>query len=461
MFSRVSRDISFYKSVLALAGPLMLQNLVNSSLVMFDNFMVSSLGEAPLAGVTLANTVFFVAMLINFGVQSGCTILISQYWGKGDRASINRILGIGFGISGSISLLISLAVTFFARQIYSFTTSDPELVRIASDYARIAAFTGFFNSMALLYISAQRSMGNTLPGMVILCVSTVTNTIMNWLLIYGNLGFPRMGVEGAALATLLSRALELALTAAYAFRARNFRLDFKFMLRPGMIMFKDFIKYSLPVLINETMWSIGFSMYSVIFGHMPNASAGIAAYTITQTIERLLSALYFGFGNVAAVFVGKPLGAGDYDGAHTAGVTMLFFSVALGVVSGLIMFALTITLIIPVIYPLLGAAEETVRTGRYMLFFSAASLPFRAFNFCNIVGVLRGGGDARAGMLLDLSSVYLFALPLTALTGLVLHLPFIVVYAVISLEEVVKVVASYWRFSQKKWLKNVTRDLPA
>ena len=461
MFARVSRDASFYKSVISLSGPLILQNLVNSSLVMLDNFMVSKLGEASLAGVTLANAVFFVAMLINFGIQSGSMILISQYWGKGDRASINRILGIGFGLSGGVSLFVALSVTFFAPNIYSFTTSDPELVRIASDYARIAAFSGFFNSLALLYISAQRSMGKSLPGMVILCSSMVTNTIMNWILIYGNLGFPKMGVGGAALATLLSRALELVLTAVYALRPDGFRLDFRHMLHPGAVMFKDFFRYSLPVLINETMWSVGFSLYSVVFGHMQNAAAGIAAYTITQTIERLLSALYFGLGNAASVFVGKPLGAGDYEGAHTAGVTMLFFSVMLGLFSGLLMLGLTFAFIVPVLYPMLGAADETMQAGRYMLVLSAICMPFRAFNFCTIVGVLRGGGDARAGMLLDLGSMYLFALPLTAVTGLALLAPFTIVYTAISLEEVVKVFLGYWRFSQKKWLRNVTRELEA
>jgi len=284
---------------------------------------------------------------------------------------------------------------------------------------------------------------------------------MNWLLIYGNLGFPKLGVAGAALATLISRALELFVTAAYAMRADNFRLDFRHILKPGFIIFRDFMKYTFPVLINETAWSIGFTLYAVIFGHMENAAAGIAAYTITQTIERLLSALYFGIGSAAAVLVGRSLGAGDVEKARTAGVTMLFFSIALGAASGGLLLLFTIVFVAPVLFPMFGASDETLQSGKIMLMIASAGMPFKAFNFCNIVGVLRGGGDARAGMLLDVVAMYMFALPLTAFTGLVLRAPFVFVYLTISLEEFVKLFLGYWRFSQKKWLKDITREIPA
>jgi len=439
----------------------MLQNLLNSSMSMLDTFMVRNLGESALAGVTLANTVFFIAMLVNFGLQSGSMILISQYWGKGDKASISRILGIGFAISGAVSLIFTLGIMFFSTQIYSITTTDPELVRIASDYARIAAPSVIFNGFSLIYIAAQRSMGNTKVGLVILTTSIATGTLLNWLLIYGNLGFPKMGVAGAALATLLSRALEISITAIYAKRADNFRLEPRYIFRPGILVFKDFIRYTTPVLINESVWSIGFTLYAIIFGHMANAASGLAAYSMTQTIERPLQALHFCVGSAAAVFVGRPLGAGDTGKARTAGTTLLFTAFAVGVFSCCLMILLTFTLIKPVLFPIFGATGETLQTGTVMLLFAAANMPCKAFNFCNIVGVLRGGGDARSGMLLDLLSMYLFALPLTAFVGLVLKAPFMYVYLCICLEEFVKMLFGYWRFSKRKWLKNITREIPA
>ncbi|MDR3120661.1 MAG: MATE family efflux transporter, partial [Clostridiales bacterium] len=455
MFQRISKDKAFYRSLAVLSGPLILQNLLNNSLSMLDTFMVGNLGETALAGVTLANTVFFVVNLLIFGLQSGCMVLISQYWGKGDHATINRILGIGFGLSSAVSLLVALVVTFFPIQVYSLTTSDPELVRVAAQYARIVAFSFFLNSMALIYIAAQRSMGNTKLGLVVLCSSMAANTFLNWVLIFGKFGFPAMGVEGAALATLIARLIEVSITAAYALRTDRFRLDLRLILRPGFVIFKDFLRYSLPVVINETVWGIGFSLYAVIFGHMPNAVEGVAAYTITQTIDRMLSAAYFGVGSAASILVGAPLGAGDREKAHTAGVTMLTVTFIFGIVGGLLLLLATVFFVIPVLFPLFRAADETLRIGRTMLFISAVVMPFRAFNFCNIVGVLRGGGDVRAGVFLDVGAMYGVALPLAALSGLVFRAPVIVVYACISLEEVVKLFFGYWRFSQKKWLRNV------
>jgi len=461
MLSHISRDKTFYRTLFALSWPLILQNLIGNSLGMLDTFMVGGLGESALSGVAIANTMFMFATLANFGFQSGCVILISQYWGKGDKATINRILGIGFAMSGALSVLFALGLIFFSHQIFSVMTADAELVRIASEYSRVAAFSILFNSVAMIYIAAQRSMGNTVMGLVILCSSLALNTALNWLLIYGHLGFSKMGVAGAALATFISRAVQLALAAVFAARDERFILDFRYLLRPGYIILKDFVRYSLPVLLNEVFWSVGFTVYSIIFGHMPNAASGIAAYTLTQTIERLFSAFYFGVGFSAGVLVGRPLGAGKTEEARTAGVSTLVVSILLGAASGFVLVCATFLFIIPILYPMLGIAGETATAGKYMLVICSADMMFKAFNFTNIVGVLRGGGDARGGMMLDICAMYLFALPLTALAGIVFRASFVVVYLALSLEEFVKSFAGYWRFSQKKWLRNVTREVPA
>jgi putative MATE family efflux protein len=369
-------------------------------------------------------------------------------------------MGIAFGLSGAVSLAVALIVTLFPIQVYSLTSGDSELVAVAADYARIVAFSQFLNSITLIYIAAQRSMGNTKMGMAVLMTSMATNTFLNWIFIFGKLGAPALGVKGAALATLISRVIELAITALYAFRNVRFRLDVRAMLRPGMAIFRDFMRYSAPVVVNETLWSFGFSLYAVVIGHMRNAVAGVAAYTITLTIERLLSAVYFGVGSSAAILVGGALGAGDREGAHTAGVTMLSVTALFGFAACGVTAALSMFVVIPYVFPLFGASEETVRYGREMLIVVTAATPFRAFNFCNIVGVLRGGGDVRAGVFLDIGAMYCVALPLGALFGLALGASVTTVYVIFSLEEVVKLVFGYWRFSKMKWLRDVTRDMP-
>jgi putative MATE family efflux protein len=446
---------------MVLAVPMVLQNLINNSLSMLDTFMVGALGEEALGGVTLANTVFFIVMLLNVGLQSGGMVLISQYWGKRDENAINRIFGIGAAIALAVSLLMSTAIMLFPTQIYGFTTNDPQLLPLAARYARVVAVSYVFNSITMMYIAVQRSMGNTRLGMNILVVSMALNTFLNWVMIFGKLGFPAMGIEGAALATVTSRVAEFLITAYYARARSSFRLDFRAILRPGVAIFKDFLKYSVPVIVNDAVWGVGFSFYAVIIGHMPDAVSGIAAYTITLTIERVLSAAYFGAGSAAAILVGKPLGAGDPEAARTAGTTMLLVTFLLGLAAGALMMALSLTLVEPVLFPLFGATEETRRIGGKMLIFLSIATPFKAFNTCNIVGVLRGGGDVRAGAILDLSAMYAVALPASALAGLVFGAPVLVVYALMNLEEVVKLFFGYWRFNQRKWLRNVTRDLRA
>ena len=459
MFKHISRDKKFYRAMMALAVPVVLQNLINNSLSMLDTFMVGTLGEEALAGVTLANTVFFVVMLFTFGLQSGCAVLISQYWGKGDSTTINRILGIGIGLTAAVSLIVGVIVTAIPDQVYALTSNDAGLISVAADYARVVAFAQFFNGLSMMYISAQRSMENPRLGMTILIISMATNTFLNWVMIFGKLGFPAMGVKGAALATLCSRIIEFAITLIYALRTTRFFLDFKAMLRPGKVIFMDFVRFSLPVVVNETVWGFGFSLYAVIIGHMEGAVAGVAAYTITLTVERMLSAINFGVGGAAAVLVGKPLGAGDREGAHTAGVTMMAVTTIMGVAIGLLLLALTYTVVVPLVLPLFGASDQTLAIGQAMLVIVAAAMPFRSFNFCNIVGVLRGGGDVKAGVFIDIFCMYGIALPLSALAGLVWGASVVVVYLLITTEEFVKVFIGYWRFSKKKWLRNITREI--
>jgi len=458
MFKHISKDPLFYRTVRDLAVPMIVQNLFNNSLTTVDTFMVGSLGDTALSGVSLANTVFFILSLVNFGLQSGSMVLISQYWGRGDKAAINRILGISFGIAGAISLLVAVTVMLFPMQVYSFTSNDPQLVEVAAKFGRIAAFSFFLNSLTMIYRAAQRAMGDPKPGMRILIITLSMNTFLNWVFIFGHLGLPALGVAGSGLATLISRVAELILTSFNAMRYERFRLHMKLLLKPGILMAKDFAKYSAPVVVNETLWGIGFSMYAVIIGHMPNAAAAVAAYTIALTLDRLASGFYMGIGNAASVSVGIPLGTGDKDRAYTAGITVLSLSAGFGIFLGIGMLLLTNFLIAPYILPLFVHSVEVVRIGKFMLILLAVMLPFRSYNYSIIVGILRGGGDVKAAALLDTCTMYGLTLPISALAGLVFGAPVYLVYLIICFDDIVKLFFTSWRLSQKKWLKNVTRD---
>ena len=457
MTDNLIRDKSFYRNVAALSWPIILQNLLNHSLAFLDSFMVGSLGEQYLSGVSLANTVFFMAILILFGLQSGSSVLISQYYGKGDTTAINRVMGIGFGLCLAFSAVIALTLVFFSMQIYSLTTSDMALVAIAAEFGRIAGLSIVFNSLSVLYLSAHRSMENPRIGMYILGCSMAVKTLLNAILIFGMLGLPAMGVRGAALATLLSRVIEFVITLLYALRNKHFRLQPKALFHPGKTIFKDYMKFSLPVVINETMWGFGASIYTVIFGHLGNAVEALAAYAIVSNIERMLGSLHAGLGHVAAIVVGKELGANRRDHAYKGGITMAAVTTSSGLFSGLVMVSLSYVFILPYVFPLFGASAQTIRIGAPILLTMAATMPLRAFNFSGIVGLFRGGGDARAGMVIDIVCMYMIALPLAALAGLVMQLSAPIVFLAVCTEELAKATCVFIRIRQKRWLQNITR----
>ena len=457
MLNAISREKSFYRGVAALAWPVIAQNLLNNGLALLDSFMVGSLGERYLSAISLANTVFTMTNLALFGLQSGSTVLIAQYHGKKDETSINRVMGLGFALSFTISMIIALVVFLFPMQLYSLTTNDMELAAIAADYGRIAAFSIVFNALSVIYLSAQRSMENPRLGMKVLGVSMSLKTCFNAIFVLGVLGTPILGIKGAALATLLSRIIEFTITFIYALRNKRFRLQFEALIKPGKDIFMDYLKYSLPVIINESLWGFGASMNTVIFGHLPNAMEALAAFSIVANIERIISAILNGLSHTAGILVGKALGAGRKDEAYQTGMTMLYLTGSIGVAAAVLMALLSPGVLLPYLFPLFGASASTLAIGMPFLLIGAASVPFRAINFCGLVGLTRGGGDVRAGMLIDLSSLYGVGLPLSALAAFVFKAPAYVVFMTVNMDEMVKSFFVLWRLSKKKWLQNLTR----
>lgn len=459
MFQLFKREDGFYKGLLALAAPMMLQNLLQQFLGLFDTFMVGTLGEMELSAVSLANTPFFIISLVIFGLESGAMILISQYWGKKDLTTISRVLGIGGGMALGVALLFGVAMTAMPEKIMGIITSDRGLVEIAARYGRVVAFAPFFNCFALIYGGGQRAMENPKFGMRVMGISVITNTFFNWVLIFGQFGLPAMGVEGAALGTLLARIVEMCITVVFAARNSHFRLNVRAMLRPGVALFKDYIRYASPVILNETIWGLGSSMHSIIIGHMPSAAVSMAAYTVAGNVERILGVVQFGIGASASVMVGKSIGAGESPKkVYSLGKLLSYLSVAAGIVAGILLFTLNITVIRGFVYNLIQLSEEAQGYAFFMVNIASVMLPMRAFNFCNIVGILRGGGDTKAAMFIDILPLWLLAVPLSALFGLVLGGNVVMVYSAICVDEICKFIGGILRFRQKKWIRNLTRD---
>lgn len=452
----MKREPGFYRNIVALALPIVLQNLVTSTLAMADTFMVGLLGEVPMAGVTLANIPFYALQMFFFGVQSGSAVLISQYWGKGDRKTISRILGLSWLIVGVLSVLFSVVLMADPARFMSLFSNDPAAIEVAARYGRIVCLSYVLNGINLVYMGAHRSMENPRLGLYMLSASMLTNTFLNWVLIFGKLGAPKLGVEGAALATLISRCVELLIVIGHALWGKHFRIDLSCLLHPGGEMARKLAVYAAPVILNETLWGIGTGMYPTIMGHMEHSTEILAAFTVSGNVEKLALVALIGLSNAAAIIVGREIGAGRRRTVYDVGLALNALSTVVGLVVGLVMLAVSWTLVPKYIFPLFQLSGDTGRIALTMLTMIAAMMAPRAFNFTNIVGVLRGGGDVRAATAIDLLPLWLVAIPAAALFGLVFKLGVFWVYVGISLDQLVKFFLGIHRLRSGEWINDLT-----
>lgn len=448
----------FYRSAIALMLPMILQNLVTNCMALADSFMVGALGETELAAVTMANSVFYVLSLIIFGIQSGTGVLVAQYYGKGRLDAINRIMGMGYYVSLGLTALIALLAFFFPMQLMQLVTNNPDLWEPGAEYARIVGFSYVCMAFSGVYIAVQRSMENPGLGAILLTASGALNILLNYMFIFGKWGAPAMGCAGAAVATLLSRVLEVLVVTGCFFRSKRLPVKPGLMLRPGRIIAGDFIKYSLPVVLNEGMWSLAMSLFSIIMGHMPNSTPILAAYTIAGNIDRMAAVALFAAGNATAVIIGRDIGCGDTKEIYGKGVALNFVCFVTGIISMGLLLTIRATLLDGFIFPLMDISAEAGELAKMMLAFIAVVMPLRSLNLCNIVGVFRGGGDVRFGLICDIGPLYCVCLPAAALCGLVFGLGITAVYVCICLDDFCKVFLCLPRLRSGKWINSVTRE---
>lgn len=458
MFSYLKQGKAFYRNVFILALPIILQNLVTTSLGLIDTFMVGVLGEIPLAAVNLANIPVFIIQLVIFGLQSGSSVLISQFWGKEDTDSIHRVIGIGCYVAGAIAALFAGVMFFFPEQLMGLLTDNAALIPSAAEYARIVGLSYLFNSLTGIYVGAHRSMENPKLGFIIFSISMVTDVFLNWVFIFGNLGAPALGVAGAAWGTFGARVVEFIVMILYATTNRRFRLNFALLLRPGKALVRKFLHYASPVVLNETIWGLGTSLYKVIMGHMAGSTEILAARALAGSIEDICTVTIFAIAATAAIVVGREIGAGsEREKVFQVGATMDTLALGAGSVIAVVMISATHLVLAPVVYPFFQLSATAGAICTMMLTFSGGILPLRSFDSTNTVGVLRGGGDVRMAMLIDILPLWLVAIPLAALFGLGLKWGIFWVYVGICMENVVKFGFGLSRLRSRVWVNDITK----
>ena len=457
MIRELKRPRSFYERLFRLTAPIALQNLITFSLGLIDTLMVSQLGNNEMAAVKTANVPVFLLISIVFGVQSGVGILISQYWGKRDLTNISRVIGVAAILGVSLALVVAVALFAWPVAIMDLLSNKHHLSLLGAPYLRLIGFSYVFNMLSSIYVSAQRSVENAGFGMKLFGMSTVLNTGLNYLLIFGKCGFPALGVEGAALATLLSRVAEFIVCLICALRSRLIPLDLRALLRPGWEMLRRFVKYASPVLLNELLWGLGNSLLTVILGHTTVSVAFLAANGVMGNLNRLFLVVCFGLGAATAVMIGKAIGEGQsHDDLMALAKTLSWVTILVGAVLAVIALVLVPLLFQPVIFPLFELYDLSAHLATTLAVTGFACIPLHAYSISAVTGILRAGGDVLWSTVLDLAPQWVLALPLTALLALVLDADPWFVSLAIQAESFVKCPICLWRIRSRKWIHDVT-----
>nr|WP_312579116.1 MATE family efflux transporter [Sedimentibacter sp.] len=445
------KDKLFLKSMFSIAIPISLQNLITSSLNMVDTLMTSSLGQSSIAAVGLANQIFFFYILINFGISTGSSVFISQYWGKKDISGIRKVLGLAIFISTAVGIVFTVAAAIFPEFLMKIFIDIPETVRLGSEYLRIVAFSYIITGISFVISVGLRSTGSPKIPLKISIVSFSSNTFFNYIFMFGKLGLPAMGVKGAALGTLIARIIEISLLLYSVYSSKGpLAGSLKELFGWNKEFINKYLKTTSPVIFNEGFWSLGQVMYSIAYARIGEEAT--AAIQVVTTIQNVFFVIFRGLANSSSVMIGNKIGEGDEKQAYDYAVNFLIISGLLGVVFGLCMI-LSSDLTLKLFRNLDKGLYDTANS---IIFVMGLVFFIKTFNATVIVGVFRGGGDTTFSMFLEIGSVWLIGVPMAFIGALILKLPVHFVVALVSLEEIVKALISIPRVMSKKWIKNVT-----
>jgi putative MATE family efflux protein len=449
----IFRDREYYGSLVRIALPIAFQNFISSALNAVGVLLIGQLGDTALAAVGLANQIFFLLNLMLFGITSGAAIFTAQLWGKGDRDAIRKVTGLCLGLSLAAGLLFSVVALVIPGPALSLYTSDPAVIAQGAEYLVIIGLSYLATSVSFALAGQIRATGNVRTPMLVSVVALGLGTLMNYLLIFGELGFPALGVRGAALGTCLARLLECAAMLAVTYLGRlpvAFRpSDLRGLTWPFARRLLDTV---LPVTANETIWSLGYSIYNVVYAHI--STEAIAAINITSTVEGMANFAFIAFANASAIMIGNKIGAGEEHKAFQYARRSLALCAGLGAVVGALLILFS-----ELIVSGYKISEATAFDLRAILIVLGCAFWMRVSNMTLIVGVLRSGGDTRFSFILDVGTVWLVGIPMALLGAFALHLPVYWVFAMVMADEITKVAGGTYRLLSRKWINNLARTL--
>jgi len=441
----------FRKKLTSLIVPMTLQNFVFALIPVSDSLMLVALDQDAMSAVSLSAQIMLVLNLFLLGITSGANMFAAQYWGKGDKRAIEKVAGYSVFLTIPVILLFFFSAFFTPRALISIYSNVPSIIAYGESYLRVVSFAYIFMSLAMLFESVLKNTGFVKPCTVISIISVFLNIVLNAVFIFGLFGAPRMEAAGAALATTISNGFACFTCLYLLLKKCSVKIRFKDIFHLDNDIRRDFSKYSAPYLANQLIWGIGFTMISVIIGHM--GSDATAANSIVAIVKDIVSCLCFALASGGAIVVGNELGANRLDVGKEYGDRIL----KLGIISGLVLGILT-ALSTPIVIRIVNLTPTATEYLIAMLLMCSYYICGRSINSVVIGGILGAGGDTKFGFICDTVTMWVFIVPVGMLAAFVWNLPVIAVYFILNLDEMIKIPVVLMYYKKYKWVKNIVSD---
>ena len=441
------RKRSLRKEIVRLALPIALQQFMTALVGACDAIMLGKLSQDAMSAVSLATQVTFVFNLFMFAFMAGENMFVAQYYGKGDYTGISQVFSLVTKICGCIAVVFLAGTLFFPEQLMRILTNEETLIVLGSEYLRVIGISYVFSGIAQIFLAIMKNCGAVNMSTLINGVMVILNIALNAVFIFGLSGFPKMGIKGAALATVLATVVQFLWSVGYVLcRIRAVKFSLKSCEKK---LFGRFWQKTVPLLINNLAWGIGFSMYSVIMGHL--GTDAVAANGIANISKNLVVCFCLGLGNAGSIIVGNRLGADRLQEAKEVGETLTKTAIIAGIVSGLVLIALS-----PFITKMVDLTPTARGYLQKMLLICSYYIAGKSVNCMTIGGIFAAGGDSKFGMLCDSVTLWCITVPLGCICAFILKLPVMVVYFVLNLDEIIKLPVVYKHYKKYKWIKNLT-----
>ncbi|MFI3324682.1 MAG: MATE family efflux transporter [Clostridia bacterium] len=448
----ITKDKSFYKNLVALAVPISLQNMVTFSVGFADNLMIGSLGDTAISGVYMGNQLQTVFQMFIMGIEGALLILAAQYWGKRDTNSIKKILAIAIKLALAFGIVFTTLALLFPSQIINLFTNDTAVIQSGTVYLSTVAFSYIFFAISQIFIGSMRSVETAKIGLYISFMTLAVDVGLNYLLIFGVDGLiPALGIQGAAIATLIARICEAVAIVYYVkFKDKKLKIKFKELVPTDTLMIKDFVKYGLPVLGGQIVWGCNTIANSMILGRF-NAEV-IAATSMTGMLHSLVYVWMTGLSSAVGIITGKTVGAGKIDKIKEYSKTVQIMFVCVGILSGLLVWSLHI--------PFIGLYDVSDEAAAYALQFMAIisiTIVGTCYQAPCLAGLVKAGGDISFVFKNDSIFVFLVVIP-SALVACYLSAPVWVVFACLKCDQILKCFVAVVKINKYNWIKNLTRE---